>query len=75
MVGLLTRLRQQGLAVDFIGRLLLAQRLNAKEIAGRLFISDRTVKRHAATIYRKLGVHGRQQAVAAGRTMGFLSSA
>lgn len=114
MAGLLTRLRQQGHAVDFIGRLLrafpagradtfdlpqsaslkatatslvapltyreqeilglLAQRLSAKEIAERLVISDRTVKRHTATIYRKLGVHGRQQAVAAGRTLGILSS-
>lgn len=114
IADLLTRLRQQGHAGDFIGRLLratpagqadtfdlpqsaslkatatslvepltyreqeilglLAQRLSAKEIAERLVISDRTVKRHTATIYRKLGVHGRQQAVAAGRTLGILSS-
>ena len=53
---------------------LLAQRLSAKEIAQRLFISDRTVKRHAANIYQKLGVNGRQQAVAAAKALGLLIS-
>lgn len=51
---------------------LLAQRLSAKEIAERLVISDRTVKRHAANIYQKLGVNGRQQAVAAATALGVL---
>lgn len=114
VAGLLVRLRQQGYAVDFIGRLLrafpadqvttfdlpryapqpaspngliepltyremeilelLAQRFSAKEIAQRLVISDRTAKRHTANIYQKLGVHGRQQAVAAARGLGLLSS-
>lgn len=114
MASLLTRLRQQGVAVDFIDRLLqafpadqaltldlsrrgpeparaavliepltyreqeilelLAQRLSAKEIAQRLIISDRTVKRHTANIYQKLAVHGRQQAVAEAKSLGLLSS-
>jgi LuxR family maltose regulon positive regulatory protein len=107
---LLDRLRQQGYAVDFVGRLLqafspnavsgsglpqpapaqaaglvepltnreleivdlLAERLGAMEIAQRLVISDRTVKRHLANVYRKLGVHGRQQAVATARALGLL---
>lgn len=51
---------------------LLAQRLSAKEIAQRLVISDRTVKRHLANMYQKLGVHDRQQAVATARTLGLL---
>lgn len=51
---------------------LLAQRLSAKEIAQQLVISDRTVKRHAANIYQKLGVHSRQQAVAAAAAHGLL---
>jgi LuxR family maltose regulon positive regulatory protein len=52
---------------------LLAQRLSAKEIAQRLFISDRTVKRHVANIYEKLGVHNRREAVAMAMTLGLLS--
>jgi LuxR family maltose regulon positive regulatory protein len=52
---------------------LLAQRLSAKEIAQRLFISDRTVKRHVANIYEKLGVHSRREAVAMAMTLGILS--
>jgi LuxR family transcriptional regulator, maltose regulon positive regulatory protein len=52
---------------------LLAQRLSAKEIAQRLFISDRTVKRHVANIYDKLGVHNRREAVTLAMTLGILS--
>jgi LuxR family maltose regulon positive regulatory protein len=52
---------------------LLTQRLSAKEIAQRLFISDRTVKRHLANIYDKLGVHSRREAVALALALGLLS--
>ena len=52
---------------------LLAQRLSAKEIGQRLFISDRTVKRHLANIYEKLGVHSRREAVALALALGMLS--
>ena len=45
--------------------LLLRQRFSNKEIASQLFISPETVRKHAASIYRKLGVHGRRQAVEA----------
>ncbi len=51
---------------------LLAQRLSAKEIAERLIISPRTVKRHTANIYQKLGAHGRQQAIVEARSLGLL---
>jgi ATP/maltotriose-dependent transcriptional regulator MalT len=45
--------------------LLLRQRFSNKEIASKLFIASETVRKHAASIYRKLGVHGRRQAVQA----------
>jgi LuxR family maltose regulon positive regulatory protein len=51
---------------------LLAQRLSNKEIAGRLHISPETVKRHANTIYEKLDVHSRREAVAEAAGLGIL---
>ncbi len=51
---------------------MLAQRLTAKEIGSSLFISERTVKRHTANIYQKLGVNSRQQAVASAALLGIL---
>jgi LuxR family maltose regulon positive regulatory protein len=52
--------------------LLLAGRLSNKEIANRLFISVATVKRHAITIYRKLGVNKRREAVSKAEKLGIL---
>lgn len=55
--------------------LLIAERLSQQEIADRLVISLNTVKRHAATIYDKLGAHSRREAVAAARALGLLPPA
>ena len=52
---------------------LLGERLSNKEIADKLHISTATVKRHAANIYQKLGVHGRRHAVAKANGLGLLT--
>jgi ATP/maltotriose-dependent transcriptional regulator MalT len=58
--------------LDFIG--LLAERLSRQEIADRLCISTKAVKRHVESIYIELGVAGGQQAVAEARKLASLSS-
>ena len=51
---------------------LLAARDSNKEIAARLFIAPATVKRHTLSIYRKLEVNDRRQAVARATELGLL---
>jgi LuxR family maltose regulon positive regulatory protein len=46
----------------------LGTRLSTREIAARLGLSHNTVKTHMRSIYRKLGVRSRQDAVARGRS-------
>lgn len=43
---------------------LLAQGLSNKEIAGVLWLSERTVERHITSLYRKIGVERRSEATA-----------
>ncbi len=52
---------------------LVAGGLSNQAIAGRLFISLRTVKWHTTNIYAKLGVQSRTQAVARARELGLLT--
>ena len=52
---------------------LIAEGLTNQEIADRLYLSLHTVKAHARTIYAKLGVGSRTQAVARARALGLLS--
>jgi LuxR family maltose regulon positive regulatory protein len=52
---------------------LLAQRLQNKEIAEKLFVSPETVKKHLNNIYGKLNVSGRRQAVDKAETLGILT--
>jgi LuxR family maltose regulon positive regulatory protein len=49
---------------------LLEEGLSNQEIAARLFISLNTVKAHLKSIYGKLGVNNRVQAIAKGREIG-----
>ena len=49
---------------------ILAQGLDNGEIAARLKISDKTVRNHVSTIFNKLGVTSRAQAVALARDAG-----
>jgi LuxR family maltose regulon positive regulatory protein len=51
---------------------LLDRRLTNREIAEALIVSPSTVKTHTLNIYRKLGVHGRKQAVARARELSIL---
>jgi LuxR family maltose regulon positive regulatory protein len=50
----------------------LADRKSNKEIARELLIAPATVKKHTITLYDKLNVHRRQEAVAKARTLGYL---
>jgi ATP/maltotriose-dependent transcriptional regulator MalT len=51
---------------------LLAEGCTNREIAGRLFIALGTVKAHVASVYRKLGVHSRAEAVSRARDLHLL---
>ncbi|PDV97068.1 LuxR C-terminal-related transcriptional regulator [Candidatus Chloroploca asiatica] len=51
---------------------LLAARWSSKEIADHLIIAPNTVRKHTSTIYSKLGVSSRREAVAAARALGML---
>ncbi|MGH8840070.1 MAG: response regulator transcription factor, partial [Jiangellaceae bacterium] len=46
--------------------------LSFREIGERLFVSTNTVKTHAISIYRKLGVSSRTDAVMRARDIGLL---
>ena len=51
---------------------LLSTHLSFPEIAGEFFLSSNTIKSQAMSIYQKLGVSSRSQAVARSRELGLL---
>ena len=48
--------------------------LSLREVGDRLYVSRNTVKTHTISIYRKLGVNSRSEAVARGRELGLLEA-
>ena len=52
---------------------LLAQRLQNKEIAEKLFVSPATVKSHLESIYQKLNVNKRREAIDKAHKLGILT--
>ena len=53
---------------------LIAEGLTNQEVASKLYLALNTVKAHTRSIYSKLGVNSRTQAVARARALGVLAS-
>jgi DNA-binding CsgD family transcriptional regulator len=51
---------------------LIAQGLSTREIAGKLYVSENTVKTHSSRVFDKLGARRRTQAVQLGKEFGLL---
>jgi NarL family two-component system response regulator LiaR len=51
---------------------LIAQGMSTREIAGKLYVSENTVKTHSSRVFDKLGAKRRTQAVQIGREFGLL---
>ncbi|MCY1456090.1 Transcriptional regulatory protein DesR [compost metagenome] len=54
---------------------LICEGLADKEIAARLKLAPNTVRNHVATVYSKLDVHSRSEAIVWARERGLFSSA
>ena len=52
---------------------LIAEGLSNREIAGRLFVSENTVKTHSSRVFEKLGVNRRVQAVQKAKDLGLIA--
>ena len=80
---LISRFGRQGRAGSVLNTLtvrelevlrLLARGLRNKEIAARLFVSERTVNFHLANIYQKLNVSGRTEALSKAHEQGLITA-
>ena len=52
---------------------LLPTSLTLLQIAAKLFVSRKTIQNNASSLYRKLGAHGRAQAVARAIELGLIT--
>lgn len=67
------QLRQLGITKRELEILeLIAQGLSNREIAGKLFVSENTVKTHSSRLFDKLGAKRRTQAVQIGKEIGLI---
>jgi DNA-binding NarL/FixJ family response regulator len=76
---LLSRVGKQGRGDTLTARelevlRLLARGLRNKEIAARLYVSERTVNFHLANIYQKLNVSGRTEALSKALEQGLITA-
>lgn len=53
--------------------LLIAEGLSTRQMAGRMFVSENTVKTHVTRVLDKLGANRRTQAVQLGRDLGLIA--
>ena len=51
---------------------MIAEGLSNREIAGRLFVTENTVKTHSSWVFDKLGARRRTQAVQFGKSYGLI---
>jgi ATP/maltotriose-dependent transcriptional regulator MalT len=51
---------------------LITEGLSNREIAGKLYVSENTVKTHSSRVFEKLGARRRTQAVQRGKEFGLL---
>ena len=54
---------------------LIAEDLSIREISEHLFVSENTVRSHRRALYKKLGVHSRDEAIARAETLDLLNGA
>ena len=53
---------------------LIREDLSVREMAARLYVSENTVRTHRRALYRKLGVHSRDEAVARAQALELLTT-
>jgi len=74
-IFVLNERQQEGLGItprELEVLVLIAEGMSNSEIAGKLFVSENTVKTHCSRVFDKLGAKRRTQAVQLGKELGLL---